>query len=446
MAINFPSSPIAGQTYTYNSILWSWNDSVGAWERIFSGGVNGVTGTTGATGPTGPTGPQGNTGATGATGPVGDYVISLRGLTGAVGLTNGSGIGLSVSGNTLTVSNTGVLSINGGTGAITNVARTNVDNVFGASQTISTANASLTVRTSLLNEVLIDGENQRLYFYNDISGGEVFFQPTIPAASTITVALPDYTTTLAGLAGTQTFTGTNTFNTLTNFGAGISSAGGTFSALTRFTAGLSAAGATFNGSISGTTGTVTFGQPAFTVPVTLYKTYLDNPAVATPPVGAEPGPNTQNKIPLTISYTTDPTAAAPDVLIGLYDATGATYSTRITTTGIQTGGIVTATSFTGTLNGSVNAANGNKITTAVFDTPETSDTDPPPVFTFNAATDTDGDFDSILDETTVLQMGFAGATFSTNVYAPNLVNSVNGLTGTVDHPATTLYMFSIGII
>lgn len=44
-------------------------------------------------------------------------VSSLRGLTGAVGITNGSGIGLSVSGNTLTVSNTGILTINGVTGS-----------------------------------------------------------------------------------------------------------------------------------------------------------------------------------------------------------------------------------------------------------------------------------------------------------------------------------------
>lgn len=94
-------------------------------------------------GATGATGPQGNTGATG---PVGDYVISIRGLTGAVGITNGSGIGLSVSGQTLTFSNTGVLSIDGGTGAITNVARTDVTNTFSAYQIftgISSAGATI---------------------------------------------------------------------------------------------------------------------------------------------------------------------------------------------------------------------------------------------------------------------------------------------------------------
>ena len=54
------------------------------------------------------------------------YVESIRGLTGAVGLTNGSGIGLSVSGNTLTFTNIGVLSFNGLTGAINLAAGSNI--------------------------------------------------------------------------------------------------------------------------------------------------------------------------------------------------------------------------------------------------------------------------------------------------------------------------------
>jgi len=53
------------------------------------------------------------------------YVESLRGLTGAVGITNGAGIDLSVSGNTLTFSNSGVLSFNGLTGAIQGVSSWN---------------------------------------------------------------------------------------------------------------------------------------------------------------------------------------------------------------------------------------------------------------------------------------------------------------------------------
>jgi hypothetical protein len=185
----------------------------------------------------------------GATGTV-VGVNSVRGLTGAVGITNGSGIGLSVSGQTMTFSNTGVLSIDGGTGAITNVARTNITNTFSANQTISRANAAFTIQdTSSLNEINLLSEFNQIYFYNDLSGGEVYFQPTIPTASTITVTLPSSNTTLAGLATTQTFTGTNTFSSLTNFSGGISTAGATFSSLARFNAGISAAGATFGGNI-----------------------------------------------------------------------------------------------------------------------------------------------------------------------------------------------------
>ena len=53
------------------------------------------------------------------------YVESFNGLTGAIGLTNGNGIGLSVSGNTLTVSNSGVLNFNGLTGAVQGVSSFN---------------------------------------------------------------------------------------------------------------------------------------------------------------------------------------------------------------------------------------------------------------------------------------------------------------------------------
>jgi hypothetical protein len=278
MPLDFPPSPSLNETYTYAGSVWIFNGS--AWQLQFSGtvGNTGPTGATGATGPqgnTGATGPQGNTGATGATGPqgntgatgsqgpqgntgatgsqgpqgntgatgpVGDYVISIRGLTGAVGITNGSGIGLSVSGNTLTVSNTGVLSIDSGTGAITNVARTNVNNNFSSDQTISGPFTRLNIVNTILGSTA-DYNSGTINFYSG-SNSQTFLPSLTNPANTIT--FPNFTTTLAGLTGTQTFTGTNTFNALTNFNAGISSAGGTFSALTRFTAGISASGATLS--------------------------------------------------------------------------------------------------------------------------------------------------------------------------------------------------------
>ena len=69
------------------------------------GGGAGATGSVGATGATGPTGAAGATGATGAI-PT-DYVISINGLTGTIGLTAGSNITISQSGNTFTISSTG---------------------------------------------------------------------------------------------------------------------------------------------------------------------------------------------------------------------------------------------------------------------------------------------------------------------------------------------------
>jgi hypothetical protein len=177
-------------------------------------------------------------------------VSSLRGLTGAVGITNGSGIGLSVSGNTLTVSNTGVLSIDGGTGAITNVARTNVDNNFSASQTIANNLVQLFVYDAFSeNNFAVTPTDSKIILINEntLTSHSLIFSTAGDVVADIT--LPTFTTTLAGLSGTQTFGGTKTFNALTDFNAGISSAGGTFSALTRFTAGISASGGTFGGNI-----------------------------------------------------------------------------------------------------------------------------------------------------------------------------------------------------
>lgn len=144
MAINFPTNPTNGQTYTYGGITWTWNGT--AWDKTSSGSIttyvstlnglcggvtlaagtnvtlspvgntitiassgsggggSGNTGATGSQGNTGNTGATGSQGNTGPTGPVGDYVISLRGLTGAIGLSAGTDVTISTSGNTLSIS------------------------------------------------------------------------------------------------------------------------------------------------------------------------------------------------------------------------------------------------------------------------------------------------------------------------------------------------------
>lgn len=105
MPLDFPSNPIAGQTYTDGSYSWIFNGS--AWDTYVPAVLNvvntlnglseninliggsfvtitpsgqaitisvsgGPTGSTGPQGPTGPTGPQGPTGDLGPTGPQGD--------------------------------------------------------------------------------------------------------------------------------------------------------------------------------------------------------------------------------------------------------------------------------------------------------------------------------------------------------------------------------------
>jgi|694.fasta_scaffold61660_1 hypothetical protein len=178
-------------------------------------------------------------------------VSSVRGITGAVGITNGSGIGLSVSGNTLTVSNTGVLSVNGFTGAIGNVAKIDSDNGFLVAQSIQIDGGDY--------ELFVDPENNEI-FYNDLNASTTLKFDT----NDNTVTFPNDTGTIAltknvvssfnGLTGAVTgvTTGTaNTFGPLQSFTNGISSAGGTFSALTRFTAGISASGGiTFNSNVT----------------------------------------------------------------------------------------------------------------------------------------------------------------------------------------------------
>jgi hypothetical protein len=193
MPLNFPTSPAVNQLYTFGGNTWVWNGS--AWNSY---------------------NPEFTT-----------YVSTLNGLTGALTISGGTGMAVLSGGKGITLVNTGVLSVNGSTGAVTNVALTNVINNFETSQTISGLNAVLEVQdTDTFNSFIIEPAASQIGFYNDGTTSNLWL--SFPAAFDNTVTLPDFNTTLAGLAGTQTFTGSKTFSTVTAFNAGITAAGATF--------------------------------------------------------------------------------------------------------------------------------------------------------------------------------------------------------------------------
>jgi hypothetical protein len=128
-SINILGSTFIGVSGSSNSITISYTGTGAMGPQGPTGptgnqgpqGIQGPIGPTGFTGPTGPTGPTGNqgpqgiqgpigptgpTGPQGITGPVGSYVITLNGLSGNVGLAQGSNITITPSGNTLTIAST----------------------------------------------------------------------------------------------------------------------------------------------------------------------------------------------------------------------------------------------------------------------------------------------------------------------------------------------------
>jgi hypothetical protein len=142
---------------------------------------------------------------------------STSGVTQAVA---GAGIVLSPAGGTGTVTfiNNGVLSFNGNTGAVTGASLG--ANTFTASQTISGSSASLTV-TNTNNTATSEYTSSGINVSSGPASQTILYGPVVPGN---TVTFPAYTTVLAGLAGTQTFSGTNTFTAISNFNAGITTA------------------------------------------------------------------------------------------------------------------------------------------------------------------------------------------------------------------------------
>jgi hypothetical protein len=197
-------------------------------------------------------------------GAYGDYVSSFNGRTGAVQGVSAAvaGTGISVSGATgsVTITNTGVLSfngltgavqgvssINGATGAITNVAKTNVDNNFTSSQTMSANGAILTVQdTASSDSIVIDPSQNKITFRDDTSENNVHLIASVFDNQNIT--LPDAAGTIAL---------TSQLMGAVNGSTAATTAVTSFNGLTGSVQGVSAAVAGTGISVSGATGAVT---------------------------------------------------------------------------------------------------------------------------------------------------------------------------------------------
>jgi hypothetical protein len=118
----------------------------------------------------------------------------------------------------------GTLNLNGTTYS-TNIARTNASNIFTATQFISGFSARLdVVDTFTADSISLDPINNKINFLDDDTGLNITLYADGFADQIIT--FPAASTRLAGVASTQTFTGTNTFSSSANFSAGISASGG----------------------------------------------------------------------------------------------------------------------------------------------------------------------------------------------------------------------------
>ena len=125
-----------------------------------------------------------------------------------------------------------VTSVNGATGPITNVAKTDVNNEFASAQTFNSnvlvSDSIITVYDSAVeHSIILSPSTDRIRFYDDGFGNSLDLYAGGNFNNQV-IDFPGSNTTLAGLAVSQTFTDTNTFNSLTIFASGLSASGATF--------------------------------------------------------------------------------------------------------------------------------------------------------------------------------------------------------------------------
>jgi hypothetical protein len=230
----------------------------------------------------------------GAVGLTSNYVKSFNGSTGAVSfavpLASSSVTGVASFGNEFVVTSGAVgltsnyvKSINGSTGAVTNIAKTNVDNNFSASQTVGGIIASndgdgTTIYLRAANDdIFLNtetlGANQRLVFTTSGSNSVI----NLPGASGTVALVGTTVASVNGATGAITITGSGAITqtvsgTTTTFGARLASATvtGVASFGNEFVVTSGAVGLTSNyvKSFNGSTGAVSFAVPLASTSVT----------------------------------------------------------------------------------------------------------------------------------------------------------------------------------
>ena len=318
-------------------------------------------------------------------------VTGFNGLTGNVsGITAiNAGTGISITGTTNpTITNTGVQSLNGSTGALTDVA------------SLNGLTGTLLLLASTGISVAAGGKG--ITFTNT---GVLSFNGLTGAVTGVTAVNSGTGISISGTTNpTITNTGVQSFNGLTGTVTGVTtSVANTFTALQTFNTGITSAGATFNGNVNLGAGKVLTVDNINSNPAT--NLVVNNVASSITNIGNLAG-----------TYLT-------------VDDTSSLVSAGVPITSIS--GVNT-----GTLNsGNVSFYNGTRTQTW---SPTLSANS---TITFPSATTTLSG-NSIANTFTALQsfnsgISASGATFSGNISAPNIVTSVNGLTGPLTLLAST---------